>query len=108
MLNEVIGLDSSWSKSSVGRLQITMKKKEDPKYWKTLFKDPSEAPNNVKFWFEMHQKYSEELQQYIDLHEEEMEREEEEKNKEKRRKKIAERKANQKAKAEVKTPVDDL
>ena len=92
MLEEVIGEESTWSSSSVGRLQVTMKKKESPKYWKNLFKNSSEMPINVKFWFEMSKKFSDELQKYIDEHEDEKEREEEEKNRERRKKRRVKKK----------------
>ncbi len=97
MYDEVIGEESTWSSSSVGRLQVTMKKKEAPKYWKNLYKDSSDLPNNIKYWFEMHQKFSDELQKYVDEHEEELEREEEQRNREKRKKRRMERKKSQKA-----------
>jgi hypothetical protein len=89
MKDEVIGEESTWSTSSVGRLQVTMKKKDAPKYWKNLFREGTDIPNNVKVWFEMKEKFNEELQKYIDEHEEELEREEEEKTKAQRKKKRA-------------------
>lgn len=111
MMDEVIGEESTWSSSSVGRLQVTMKKKETPKYWKNLFQDNSDMPNNVKIWFEMREKFSDELQTFIDDHEDEQEREEEERNQENRRKRTAERKKKKSindSKNEVKTASSDL
>ena len=100
MWDDVVSEESTWSKSSVGRLQITMKKIDAPKYWKNLFREGTDIPNNVKVWFEMKEKFNDELQTYIDEHEEEMEKLEEEKRKKERRSK-------RKAKKEKKITIEN-
>jgi hypothetical protein len=48
---------------SVGRYQITLKKNEK-KFWKKLLKDDSPIPPNMRVWFEMKEKYQEQLSKY--------------------------------------------
>ena len=54
---------SSFSSGSVGRYQLTLKKKE-VKYWERLLFDPKESFINMKIWYEMRNKYLEELKDY--------------------------------------------
>lgn len=61
---------SVFSSSSVGRMQLNLKK-EKVDYWKSLLKQGSEAPSNMRMWIEMREKYIEEIQKYIDITEEE-------------------------------------
>ena len=61
---------SVFSSSSVGRMQLNLKK-EKVDYWKSLLKQGSEAPSNMRMWIEMREKYLEEIQKYIDITEEE-------------------------------------
>ena len=49
--------------SSVGRYQITLKKGEKS-FWKKLLKEDSPIPPNMRIWFEMKEKYQEELKEY--------------------------------------------
>ena len=72
MFDDVIQEESIWSKSSVGRFQITLKKKNAPNYWKNLYRDNTLIPSNMKVWFEMNAKYENELRTYIDADEDEV------------------------------------
>ena len=54
---------SSFSSGSVGRYQLNLKKKE-VKYWERLLFDPKESFINMKIWYEMRNKYLEELKDY--------------------------------------------
>jgi hypothetical protein len=49
--------------SSVGRYQITLKKGEKS-FWKKLLKDDFPVPPNMRVWFEMKEKYQEELKEF--------------------------------------------
>jgi hypothetical protein len=64
LFGEVIYEETKWNLNSVGRLQITLKKKKSPIYWKSLFKEGTSHPNNVKVWSDMKQKFKNELNQY--------------------------------------------
>ena len=54
---------SSFSSGSVGRYQLNLKKKE-VKYWERLLFDSKESFANMKTWYEMRNKYLEELKDY--------------------------------------------
>ena len=54
---------SSFSSGSVGRYQMTLKKK-DVKYWERLLFDPKENFSNMKIWYEIKNRYLEELKDY--------------------------------------------
>ena len=54
---------SSFSSGSVGSYQLNLKKKE-VKYWERLLFDPKESFINMKIWYEMRNKYLEELKDY--------------------------------------------
>ena len=56
--------------SSVGRYQITLKKGEKS-FWKKLLKEDSPIPPNMRIWFEMKEKYQEEMKEYEDKEEKE-------------------------------------
>ena len=49
--------------SSVGRYQITLKKGEKS-FWKKLLKDDTPMPPNMRVWFEMKEKYQDQLDKY--------------------------------------------
>lgn len=53
---------------SVGRYKITLEKKKSG-YWRKLLKDGSEIPNNMKVWFQMRDKFEEELKPYVEADE---------------------------------------
>ena len=48
---------------SVGRYQITLRKKE-PNFWKKLLAEGSPVPPNMRVWFEMKEKYADELKKF--------------------------------------------
>ena len=56
--------------SSVGRYQITLKKGEKS-FWKKLLKDETPIPPNMRIWFEMKEKYQEELKEFEEKEEKE-------------------------------------
>jgi len=56
--------------SSVGRYQITLKKGEKS-FWKKLLKDDTPIPPNMRVWFEMKEKYHEELKEFEEKEEKE-------------------------------------
>lgn len=71
-LNDIVEeVGSSSEKSSVGRINITLKKKIS-KYWKSLVRDGLSPPPNTKVWYEMRNKYLEELEYHIEQEEEEV------------------------------------
>ena len=57
---------------SVGRYQITLKKSEKS-FWKKLLKDDSPIPPNMRVWFEMKEKYENELKEFEEKEEKENE-----------------------------------
>ena len=54
---------SIFSSGSVGRYQLTLKKKES-KYWERLLFNPNDNFPNMKIWYEMRNKFLEELKDY--------------------------------------------
>ena len=62
--------ECSHGASSVGRYQITLKKGEKS-FWKKLLKDDTPIPPNMRIWFEMKEKYQEELKEYEEKEEKE-------------------------------------
>ena len=50
--------------SSVGRYQFNLKKKKSNIYWKQLLNDKMKIPNNMRVWFEMKEKYQDQLSKY--------------------------------------------
>ncbi len=63
--------ENTWGFGSVGRYHLTLKKKVSGMYWDKLIDDESETPNNMKVWWEMREKYIDQIQHYIDDDEEE-------------------------------------
>ena len=49
---------------SVGRYQITLKKKEAGKYWNRLLPEGQSITNNRRVWFEMKEKFEESLKEF--------------------------------------------
>ena len=88
---------------SVGRYQITLRKKE-PTFWKKLLADGSPVPPNMRVWFEMKEKYAEELKKFeekddddefnrmYEKAQEEYKKEKEEKEKKKKKEEIKKKK----------------
>ena len=50
--------------SSVGRYQFNLKKKKSNNYWKKLLDDKMKIPTNMRVWFEMKEKYQDQLSKY--------------------------------------------
>ena len=98
--------------SSVGRYQFNLKKKKTNNYWKQLLNDKMKIPNNMRVWFEMKEKYQEQLEKYendeFDESIKEMMEtiEQEEKNKKKNKTKSKNKKKKKKKKS--KTDTTDL
>ena len=51
---------------------MVLKKATAPKYWKFLLKSDANSPASLRHWFEMNEKFIDELQPFIDKHEEEV------------------------------------
>jgi LPS O-antigen subunit length determinant protein (WzzB/FepE family) len=77
-LKEIIPEDSSWSMASVGRMTITLKKKLGPSKWVRLTRN-RKKPNNLHYWFEIHEKYSADLEKIKDDDDDDDDRDETEK-----------------------------
>jgi hypothetical protein len=87
LFDEVDKPNSNWELSSVGRFQVTLRKKESPRYWDTLLKEGVTKPLNMQIWWEMRQKFEEEVQTYVDeLEEKETAKQEQEYKKKKNKK----------------------
>jgi hypothetical protein len=71
LFTDVSAEESTHGYGSVGRYHITLKKKTSGMYWDRLLVDPNENPSNMKVWFEMREKYMDQIKQYIDDDEEE-------------------------------------
>jgi hypothetical protein len=70
LFDDIINEESSSVSASVGRLQLTLKKKE-PRFWNSLLKPGTDSPSNMRMWLEMREKYISEIQKYLDEKEEE-------------------------------------
>ncbi len=51
---------------------MVLRKKDNPKYWRTLLKEDATPPPYMKYWFEMREKFMDEIQPYIDDEEREV------------------------------------
>ena len=58
--------------SSVGRYQFNLKKKKSNNYWKKLLNDKMAVPTNMRIWFEMKEKYQDQLSKYENEENDEM------------------------------------
>jgi len=63
--------ESTWDFSSVGRFVVTLKKSMGNMYWDRLLKDQNERLQNMKVWFEMRNKFEDELKSYMEEDDEE-------------------------------------
>ena len=54
---------STYKPGSVGRYQLFIKKKEN-KYWDRLLLNETDTPSNLRVWFEMKNKYDEQIRKY--------------------------------------------
>jgi hypothetical protein len=103
LFTDVSAEESTHGFGSVGRYQMTLKKQTPGMYWDRLLWDQTENPSNMKVWFEMREKYIDQIQQYIDDDEEEEfkrkteEIEREARDKKKRRKKKASKEPEEKS-----------
>ena len=101
---EVNREESRFGFGSVGRYHVTLKKNMTGMYWDKLLKEGVEKPHNMKVWFEMREKYIDQIQTYIDDdEEEEYKREIEEMKKEAKEK----RKKKKSTKQQQEQPKDD-
>ena len=107
LFTDVSAEESTHGSRSVGRYQMTLKKQTPGMYWDRLLSDQTENPSNMKVWFEMREKYLDQIQQYIDDDEEEEfkrkteEIEREAKEKQKRRKKKTNKETQNQEKSEL-------
>jgi len=62
-LNEFDKNMSQYKPGSVGRYQLFIKKKEN-KYWERLLLNESNTPTNLRIWFEMKNKYDDQIKKY--------------------------------------------
>ena len=62
-LNEFDKNMSQYKPGSVGRHQLFIKKKEN-KYWERLLLNESDTPTNLRIWFEMKNKYDDQIKKY--------------------------------------------
>ena len=67
-LRKVNPTESTWSMASVGRMTITLKKQTGPDNWVRLTKG-KKKPNNIHFWWELHEKHAKELEALEDADE---------------------------------------
>ena len=62
--NKINVRESKHFESSVGRYQFNLVKKKKDNYWKKLMDDKMNIPSNMRVWFEMKEKYQEQLEKY--------------------------------------------
>ena len=62
-LNEFDKNMSQYKPGSVGRYQLFIKKKEN-KYWERLLLNENDTPTNLRIWFEMKNKYDDQIKKY--------------------------------------------
>ena len=110
--NKINVKESKHFESSVGRYQFNLVKKKKDNYWKKLMDEKLTIPTNMRVWFEMKEKYQEQLEKYendeFDESIKEMMEtiEQEEKNKKKNKTKSKNKKKKKKKKS--KTDTTDL
>ena len=62
--NKINVKESKHFESSVGRYQFNLVKKKKDNYWKKLLDEKMTIPSNMRVWFEMKEKYQEQLEKY--------------------------------------------
>ena len=62
--NKINVKESKHFESSVGRYQFNLMKKKKDSYWKKLLDEKTSIPTNMRVWFEMKEKYQEQLDKY--------------------------------------------
>ena len=105
LLNKINIKESTHGTTSVGRYKFTLRKKKTNDYWKKLLDDKMQIPKNMRVWFEMKDKFQDQLNQYEKEHEQAqdyidqiMEASEEIKKERKKEKKDKKNKSNKKKK----------
>ena len=107
--NKINVKESKHFESSVGRYQFNLVKKKKDNYWKKLMDEKMTIPTNMRVWFEMKEKYQEQLEKYEndefdESFKEMMETiEQEEKNKKKNKTKSKNKKKKKKKKSKTNT-----
>jgi len=107
--NKINVKESKHFESSVGRYQFNLVKKKKDNYWKKLMDEKMTIPSNMRVWFEMKEKYQEQLEKYendeFDESIKEMMEtiEQEEKNKKKNKTKSKNKKKKKKKKSKTNT-----
>ena len=107
--NKINVKESKHFESSVGRYQFNLVKKKKDNYWKKLMDEKMTIPTNMRVWFEMKEKYQEQLEKYendeFDESIKEMMEtiEQEEKNKKKNKTKSKSKKKKKKKKSKTNT-----
>ena len=69
LLNKINIKESTHGTTSVGRYRFSLRKKKTNDYWKKLLDDKMTIPRNMRVWFEMKDKYQDQLNQYEKEHE---------------------------------------
>ena len=62
--NKINVKESKHFESSVGRYQFNLVKKKKDFYWKKLMDEKMSIPPNMRVWFEMKEKYQDQLDKY--------------------------------------------
>ncbi len=65
LIKPVISDQSNYEWKGDGKLVITMRKENAPSYWKNVLKDASREAKELNHWWEMREKYIEELEEYM-------------------------------------------
>ena len=55
---------SSYEFQSAGRLYMNLTKEAQPKRWRRLLKNEDDKPSNMRIWWEVHEKFSDELESH--------------------------------------------
>ena len=56
---------SSYEWRGDGRLQVTLRKRDGPSYWRYIMKDAVREAKELQTWWEMRDRYIEQLEDYI-------------------------------------------
>jgi hypothetical protein len=64
LFNKINVGESRHFESSVGRYQFNLVKKKKDNYWRRLLDEKSDIPTNMRVWFEMKEKYQDQIAKY--------------------------------------------
>ena len=64
LFNKINTYESKHFVSSVGRYQFNLVKKKKDTYWKQLLDEKETIPTNMRVWFEMKEKYQDQISKY--------------------------------------------